>query len=282
MAPDGNMIAHTEAPDAQEPVGGLAAWRRRIDRWGRTVVGGAAVVAVLAGWEVYGRSLESNLFIPTFSQVVGALVELAGTVEFWLAYRDTLVPFGWGWSLALVVGVPFGLLMGRSRVATGLTIPYMAFLNALPISTLVPVVVIAFGIGLSARATVVFLFAIVDVVLTTAAGVLYVDRELVEMARSFGMSRARRFRRVIFPGSMPGILAAIRVGTGRAVVGMVVMELLLVSVGVGRLISRFKDGFRSPELYAVVVSLAIFGLAALALVRRVELRALRWRPPQEG
>jgi ABC-type nitrate/sulfonate/bicarbonate transport system permease component len=276
------MIDPIGVPQLQEPLAGPPSGRRLIDRWGRTLVGGAAVGLVLLGWELYGRSLESNLFIPTLSQVVRALVELGGSADLWLAYGDTLVPFAWGWSLALVVGVPSGLLLGRSRVATGLTMPYLAFLNALPISTLVPVVVIVLGIGLTARSAVVFLFAIVDVVLMTAAGALYVDPELVEMARSFGMSRGRRFLRVIFPGSMPGILAAIRVGTGRAVVGMVVMELLLVSVGVGRLISRFRSGFQSPELYAVVLSLAIFGLALLALVRRVELRALKWRPPQDG
>lgn len=274
------MVASTEAADSRRmarPRGG----RDLLDRWGRKMVGVGAVAAALAAWELYARSLESNLFIPTLSQVIGALVRLAGTADLWLAYRQTLVPFAWGWLLALAAGIPLGLLVGQSRLARGLSMPYLAFLNALPISTLVPVVVIAFGIGLLARATVVFLFAIVDVVLTTAAGVRYVDRDLVEMARSFGMSRFARFRRVIFPGSMPGILAAIRVGTGRAIVGMVVMELLLVSVGVGRLISRFKDGFESPELYAVVLSLALFGLGALALVRRLEVRALRWRPARE-
>lgn len=275
------MIASTDAREPHKRLVRVATGRRVFDRWGRTIVGGAAVAAALGAWELYGRSLESNLFVPTLSQVIVALVELAGSADLWLAYRDTLVPFAWGWILALAVGIPFGLFLGQSRVANGLSMPYLAFLNALPISTLVPLVVIAFGIGLPARAAVVFLFAIVDVVLTTAAGVRYVDTELVEMARSFGMSKARRFLRVIFPGSMPGILAAIRVGTGRAVVGMVVMELLLVSVGVGRLISRFKDGFKSPELYAVVVSLALFGLGALAVVRRVEVRALKWRAPQE-
>ena len=275
------MIRPTDARETESPSTMVPSHRGVLGRWGRTMVGGMAVGVALVGWEIYGRSLESNLFIPRLSQVISALVELAGSADLWRAYGDTLVPFAWGWGLAIVIGIPFGLLMGQSRVATGLTMPYLAFLNALPISTLVPVVVIAFGIGLTARAAVVFLFAIVDVVLTTAAGVLYVDRELVEMARSFGMSRARQFRRVIFPGSMPGILAAIRVGTGRAIVGMVVMELLLVSVGVGRLVSRFRDGFRSPELYAVVVSLAVFGLAALALVRQVELRALKWRPSQQ-
>jgi ABC-type nitrate/sulfonate/bicarbonate transport system permease component len=76
---------------------------------------------------------------------------------------------------------------------------------------------------------------------------------------------------------MPAIMAGMRIGTGRAVVGMVVMELLLVSVGVGRLVSRFRAGFDSPNLYALVFTLAVFGLLALAVMRRLEIYALRWR-----
>jgi ABC-type nitrate/sulfonate/bicarbonate transport system permease component len=240
------------------------------------LVGTLSVATALGIWELYGRAQETNLFIPTFGQTVGALVDLAGGSELWKSYRLTLEPFLYGWLTALAVGIPFGLIMGQSRVVTGFSTPYLAFLNALPVSSLVPVVVIAFGIGMLARSTVVFLFAIVEVTLTTAAGVRYVDPDVVEMARSFGMGRFRRFRRVILPGSMIGITAAVRVGTGRAIVGMVVMELLLISVGVGKLIARYKDGFKSAELYAVVATLAVFGLVVMALVRRMERWALRW------
>jgi ABC-type nitrate/sulfonate/bicarbonate transport system permease component len=97
------------------------------------------------------------------------------------------------------------------------------------------------------------------------------------MGRSFGLGRAKRFLRITLPGATGGIAAAVRVGTGRAVVGMVVMELLLVSVGVGRLISRFKDSFEAAHLYAVVLSLAIFALTLQSILRAVERRALEWR-----
>lgn len=234
-------------------------------------------MVALVGWEAYARSLDSNLFIPTLTAVIGALIDLVQDAEFWAAYRQTLVPFGWGLAAALSFGIPFGLLMGRSRVLTELSTPYVAFLNALPISTLVPVVVITFGIGMVARSAVVFLFAIVDIVLTTAAGVRYISPDFTEMAHSFGAGRWTLIRRIIVPGAMPGIAAALRVGSGRAVVGMVVMELLLVAVGVGRLISRYRDGFRSPELYAVIVSLAVFGLLVMAVVRWIERRTTRWR-----
>lgn len=251
-----------------------AGFHSRLDR----VVGVAAILAGLLAWELYGRAQETSLFVPTVGETIGALSRLLRTAEFWGGYRETFVPFLWGWMAAIVVGVALGLVVGQSGVARRLSAPYVAFLNALPISTLVPIVVVAMGIGVLARSTVVFLFAIVEVLLSTAAGVRYIGRDVHEMSRSFGMTGLKRFRRVVLPGAMPGIMAGVRIGTGRAVVGMVVVEFLLVSVGVGRLVNRFKDSFSSPELYAVVVTLAIFGLGVLAAVRRLELYVLRWRP----
>lgn len=234
---------------------------------------GAGVVL----WDLYARFFGDPVFIPTVPEIVVAFVDLLGEPDLWSSYATTLEPFLIGWLGALVVGIPFGLLMGRSRVVTGLSMPEISFLNALPISTLVPVVVIIFGIDLVARSTVVFLFAIVEVVLTTASGVRYIDRDLFDMGDSFGLSRIKRFTRIILPGATGGIAAAVRVGTGRAVVGMVVMELLLVSVGVGRLISRFRESFDAPRLYAIVLSLAIFALVLQSILRSFERRALEWR-----
>ncbi|MPZ51393.1 MAG: ABC transporter permease subunit [Acidimicrobiia bacterium] len=243
----------------------------------RYLVGFASLGAGLVLWDVYARTLGDPVFIPTIPDIAGAFVDLVGDQEFWSSYATTLEPFLIGWLTALVVGIPFGLLMGRSRVVTGLTMPELSFVSALPISTIVPVVVILFGIDLVARSTVVFLFAIVEIVFTTASGVRYIDKDLYDMGDTFGLSRLKRFTRITLPGATAGIAAAIRVGTGRAVVGMVVMELLLVSVGVGRLISRYKDAFEASRLYAVVLSLAIFALAVQAILRSLERRALKWR-----
>jgi ABC-type nitrate/sulfonate/bicarbonate transport system permease component len=242
------------------------------------LVGAAGILAGFIGWELYGRAQETNLFVPTVGETLGALSRLVTMGEFWTSYQQTLVPFLYGWVAALIVGVALGLVIGQSGIARRLSAPYVAFLNALPISTLVPLVVVAMGIGILARSIVVFLFAIVEVLLSTAAGVRYIGDDINEMSRSFGMTGVKRFRRVVLPGAMPGIMAGVRVGTGRAVVGMVVVELLLVSVGVGKLINRFRSGFTSPELYAVVLTLAIIGLGVLAAVRRLEVYALRWRP----
>jgi ABC-type nitrate/sulfonate/bicarbonate transport system permease component len=268
-----------------DPAGELSPVARRRRRLGsrglRLLVGTGSLLAGALVWQIYGMLQVNNLLIPTFTQAVSALVRQVGTAEFWQSYANTLVPFVFGWLGALALGIAYGVAMGLLPTLSKVSMPYFAFLNALPVSALVPLVVIAFGLDVIAGATVVFLFAIVDVVLTSAAGVRYVDKDMVEMARSFGMSPLRRFRRVIWPGAMPGVMAAVRVGTGRAIVGMVVMELLLVSTGVGKLITRYKDLFESAELYAVVMSLGIFGLVMLGITRAAERRALSWQPARK-
>lgn len=246
------------------------------------LVGALALLAGLAGWEIYARSLDNNIFFPTFGSMIEALVGLLGTSDFWNAYRVTIVPFLYGWAASIVLGVLLGLIVGLSPVMWKLVSPYVAFLHALPVSVLVPVVVVGAGIGLLARSTVVFLFGFFDVLLSTAAGVAYISDDIREMTRSFGMGPIRRFRRVVLPGAMPAIMAGLRIGTGRAVVGMVVMELLLVSVGVGRLVIRYRATFQAPELYALVFTLALFGLFALWVMRNLETRALRWRKDAKG
>ncbi|KWX57144.1 ABC transporter permease [Mycobacterium sp. NAZ190054] len=251
-------------------------------RWLPRIVGAAALLVGFGAWEAYAAMQPTALFIPRFSAVVRSLFAQMGTAEFWNAYGQTLVPFVYGWTSALVVGVTLGLLIGTSPLLHSLTTPYFAFFNSVPLSTFLPILVIAFGLGLLSRSLVVFLFAVIDVVFTTAAGAAYVDRDLVMMAKSFKMGRAKRFRKVILPSAMPSIVSAIRLGTGRAVLGMVVMELLLVSVGVGRLVSSYRDGFQSAELYAILMSVAIFGLILLGAVRQIERRAHRGRPTAFG
>ncbi|MCY3806028.1 MAG: ABC transporter permease subunit [bacterium] len=255
-----------------------AALRARVAGHGpRLVVGVLSVIVGLLAWDIYTRTAGDQLFTPTVPSIASAFWDLIREREFWASYATTLEPFFYGWASALVLGLTLGLVMGLSRPVTTVSMPHLGFFNTLPVSTLVPVVVIVYGIDLVARSAVVFLFAIVEVTLTTASGVRFVDRDLMDMGRSFGLRRIRRLTRIILPGAAPGIAAAVRVGTGRAVVGMVVMELLLVSVGVGKLISRSRDLFQAPRLYAVVVSLAIFALAVHALMQALERRTQRWR-----
>lgn len=233
--------------------------------------------AGLLFWEFYARTQGNPLTIVPPTDVVPALATLLTEARFQGAFVETLRPFAIGLALALGTGVPGGLLVGRSRLISGATMPYLNFLNALPISALVPLLVIGLGLGMNSRVSVVYLFAIVEITLNSAAGVRYVRQELIEMAQSFGAGRVRVFTRIVLPASLPGIMAGVRLGTGRAVVGMVIAELLLVSIGVGRLLNLFSGRWETANLYATVLALALLGLMLLEIVRRLERKLLHWR-----
>lgn len=275
VTPQGDAAVGNEAAlEISDPGGGASRWMPWVFRIG-------SVGLVLLIWELYGRAQDTTLFFVPFSSVIAALWDLAQTSEFWNAFGQTFFPFIWGWLLSLAVGILLGLLIGRFRTFDALTKPYVTFLNALPVSTLVPIAVILFGIGYASRILVVFLFGVVEVTLNTAAGVRYVSRDLVEMGQSFNAKQSRLFRKVILPASLPGIMAGIRIGTGRAVVGMVVVEILLVAVGMGRLILRYRGRFQSAELYAVVLALILFGILLQVIARRFESRVSRWKHEME-
>ncbi len=272
--PGGAAVGNEAALTEIIPGGGTSRWTPWVFRIG-------SVGLVLLIWEVYGRAQDTTLFFVPFSSVIVSLWDLARTSEFWSAFGQTFIPFIWGWLLSLAVGILLGLLIGRFRTFDALTKPYVTFLNALPVSTLVPIAVILFGIGYASRILVVFLFGVVEVTLNTAAGVRYVSRDLVEMGESFNAKQSRLFRKVILPASLPGIMAGIRIGTGRAVVGMVVVEILLVAVGMGRLILRYRGRFQSAELYAVVLALILFGILLQVIARRFERRVSKWKYEME-
>lgn len=255
--------------------------RARANRWTPWVFRIGSVGLVLVIWELYGRAQETTLFFVPVSSVLAALWGQLQSAEFWDAFGQTFIPFIWGWLLSLAVGIVLGLLIGRFNTFDALTKPYVTFLNALPVSTLVPIAVILFGIGYASRILVVFLFGVVEVTLNTAAGVRYVNKDLIEMGESFNASQPRLFRKVIFPASLPGIMAGVRIGTGRAVVGMVVVEILLVAVGMGRLILRYRGRFQSADLYAVVLALIIFGILLQVLARQIERRVSKWKHEME-
>jgi ABC-type nitrate/sulfonate/bicarbonate transport system permease component len=243
---------------------------------GPTLARIASLATFFVLWEVYARP-QSRLIVAPFSEVVATLVNLVGQPEFRDAYAETMKPFVLGLGLAIIIGIPAGLLIGVSRGLRAFVLPYVNLVNAVPMVAFVPLVVIALGIGLTARVAVVFLFAISDVVLTTSSGVRYVSGDLVQMARSFGASRLFTLTRIVLPAALPGVMAGIRLGTGRAIVGMVAAELLLVSVGLGSLISRYRGLFETASLYAAVLVLALTGIVLLEIVRRIERRVLHWQ-----
>jgi NitT/TauT family transport system permease protein len=161
------------------------------------------------------------------------------------------------------LGVPLGLLMGRYRKLESFLDIYMTALLAVPMISFIPVLVIAFGLGLHSRVWIVFLFAFVIIAVNTTAGVRNVDPTLTEMARAFGARESELFLKVILPAALPMIMAGIRLGMGRAILGMVTSEMILSAVGFGVMLMTFGASFNTPALFATLLTIVLLAVALL-------------------
>lgn len=236
-----------------------------------------SIVLLLVAWEWAGRAAAGSFTLPPVSAVLVALAGQLADLRFWSALFVTLQALVVGFTLTVAVGIPVGLATGRFPVAGRLAEPYLQFLLAVPASPLVPLFVIVFGIGLAARVATVVVFGIAILIVNTAAGVRLTPPSLVQMAESFGATPLQVFRRVVLPAALPGIAAGLRLSAGRAVVGMIVSELIIMSVGLGRLISGYSATFDAPNLYAVVIAVLAIGVAVARGMAHVEQRVVRWR-----
>jgi NitT/TauT family transport system permease protein len=220
-------------------------------------------------WEIVGR-LNLMFILPPFSEVLAAAVDLVQLPSWQSATVTTLRAFLIGMALAIVVGIPLGMLMGRVKIADDLLGMWVNIFSSAPLSAIVPVLMILFGFGENTIIAAVFLFAIWIIVLDTRAGVRHISPSLIEMARSYGASRPALYGKIIVWAALPEILAGIRLGLIRGVKGVVIGQLLVAIVGYGALFETFSRNFRMSQFWALTIILFAFALVVSALIERAE------------
>jgi NitT/TauT family transport system permease protein len=134
------------------------------------------------------------------------------------------------------------------------------------------------GIGIWSKIVVVFLGAFITILMNTLYGVRTVDKRLLEVAESFSASQGRVFISVVMPGSVPFILAGLRLGVGRALIGVIVGELYAANAGLGYMITVASHTLQTDRLLFGVLLLTFMGVAGVELLRLVERRFQQWRP----
>ena len=224
-------------------------------------------------WEIIGRAKWSTI-VPPLSGVIVAGMTIIPTAKFSAAVAISLRSFALGMTLALLVGIPIGVLMARvASLGNVLGLWVNIFVSA-PISALVPVLMALIGIGETTVVVTVFLFAVFVIILDTQVGIKQADRSLVEMARCFGATRRQLYTKVLFLSALPEILAGIRLGVIRGVKGVVIGQLLIAIIGVGELFELYSQHFLMEEFWALVIIVFTFAFAVSEAVaffeRRVE------------
>jgi NitT/TauT family transport system permease protein len=209
-------------------------------------------------------------------ETVEALGRLLLTAQLWEALWISNQAMVLGFGLAAALGVPLGFGMGRRPAAGEFFEPYLSILLVTPMAALIPIIIMATGLGLGSRTLVVFTFALATITINTRAGVRMVEPGWIEMARAFGATERQLWRRVLLRGARPAVLMGLRLGLIRAVSGMVTMELLLVAVGVGRLINDFQGNLEGAEMYATVLVVVAEAVLLTQVFRKLEARAAPW------
>jgi NitT/TauT family transport system permease protein len=231
----------------------------------------ASLVVWCLLWEAVGQ-LDLTFLLPPFSDVLASVAELLQSGKFQQATVTTLRSFFLGMAFAVAVGVPLGILMGRVKAAENLLGMWVNIFASAPLSALVPVLMILFGMGETTIVVSVFLFAVWIIVLDTQAGVKSIAPSLIEMSRSFGAKQPALYLKIIFWAALPEILAGIRLGFIRGVKGVVIGQLLVSIIGYGELFELYSRNFLMEEFWALTLVLFAFALIVAELIGILEKR----------
>jgi len=246
------------------------------------ILGTGFIVILLALWESvplwYTLPKGMALFFTTPSKVAAAFQQLLINGEIEKHFYVSAVAFLAGLGLSIVVGLPLGLLMGRSQTLEALLDPYVTSFNASPRIVWLPLMILWFGIGIWSKIVIVFAGAVFPLLINTYTGVKNVNRVLVNVVRSFGANEWQLMKVVVLPNSLPYIIAGLRLAIGRAILGVVVGEFFGSSQGLGYMIASAASNYKVDVVFVgVAIFMALSVILTLA-VKQLESRLASWRP----
>ncbi len=260
----------TPAGAGADPLGRIARLLRR-----QSVLYALSILAGLILWDLVARQFSGFILAPP-TAVAAKLWQGIVSLQLVSLYVHSLGHMALGFVLAALVAVPLGLLMGRNEAAYQALDPLVNAIYAIPIIAFVPFVIIWFGLFFEARVALVFLMCVFDMLLVVATGARNVDRQLLDVGRSFGASRWLAIRGILLPASLPFLFTATRIGLVRAVNAMITAELFLAAVNLGAFMKAAANRFDSASLLAVLLILCLTGLGLQEAIKRLEAYLLPW------
>lgn len=254
----------------------LQRWYRANER---AIWGAGSFLGFFLFWEIGAAvGLIETFFFASPSRILATAVTEFQTPRLWNDIRVSGTEFVVGYVMAVVLAIPLGILAGWYRRFNYFIDPWLNFMNALPRVALLPLVVLWLGIGIWSKVAVVFLGAFFTIIINTLYGVRTVDKRHLDVAHSFGASQNRIFRTVVLPGSVPFMLAGLRLGVGRALIGVLVGELYSANAGIGYMIALASQTMQIDRLLFGVLLITFMGVIAVEILRVVEHRFEQWRP----
>lgn len=262
----------TAAPDAIRSVSPATGFLSRLTPW----IVPAALILV---WELAARSgWLSSRVLPEPWAVVKAFWGLTISGELWVHVKVSLWRALGSFAVGGGLGLLLGLLTGTFRIAETLLDTTLQMIRNIPALALIPLVILWFGIDEVAKLFLVSIGVFFPVYLNTFHGIRSVDKGLIEMAKSYGLSGWPLYRDVILPGALPSILVGVRFSLGLVWVLLIVAETISAVSGIGYMTMNAREFLQTDVVLVGILLYALLGKLADALSRGLERFWLRWHP----
>jgi NitT/TauT family transport system permease protein len=235
-----------------------------------------SIVVVLGGWEILGRRV-SPVFLSPPSAIFKAGVVMARSGELWGALSTSLETLVIGFVTASVVGIVLGLLIGRYKTFDAATDWLINALYAMPMVAIIPLVILWFGLGEEAKLFIVGILTVFPVLINTAAGVRNVPQSLIDVSTAFAANERQVFTKIILPSAVPYMMTGLRLGIGRAIIGMVVAEFFTAITGLGAVIVKYGNQYDTASMFVPLLVLMLLGILLTYGVRRLEEMFAPWK-----
>jgi len=245
----------------------------------RTVLGIAGLVSFFALWQIGAMvGWIEPLFFSSPTAIVAAAIAEVQVARFWEDVRYSLTEVTVGFVISIVLAVPLGIVIGWYRRVSFTFDPWLNFFNAIPRPALIPLVVMWVGLGIDMKIIIVFIGGFFSILVPTVEGVRTVDRQFLDVARSFRASTRWLFISVVIPATVPFIATGVRLALGRLLIGVVVAELYAQTQGIGVLIARSAESLASDRMLFGILLFTLMGVATTETASRIERYLQRWRP----
>jgi NitT/TauT family transport system permease protein len=246
----------------------------------RKILGTISVALFLTAWELVGNTFQliNPMFMSAPSLIFKAAIDMFSSGEIYNDLYVSGLELFWGYFLSALVAIPFGIMVGWYKRASYIFDPFINAMNATPRVALLPLVIIWLGIGILSKVGIIFLGAVFPILINVRDGVKTTPFNLLTAARSFGASEWMLFKTVVLPSTIPFILTGLRLGLGRAIVGVMVGELYAATAGIGFMITVAGATFQTDKVFVGVLIFALTGMLGMEMLTRVERRFDRWRP----
>lgn len=240
----------------------------------------ASVVAVVGLWEILGRQVDP-LFMSYPSAISQAAIRLTLSGELPSAAYSSLRIVAISFALATIIGLVLGLLIGRYRYFEAAADWIVNVLYCTPKVAIVPLVIIWFGLGDSAKIFIVTLMMVFPILINTISGVKNVSRNLIDVGAAFDASETEIFRKIILPSALPYMMTGLRLAVGRGLIGMVVAEFYTAINGLGAMIVKYGNQYDTASMFVPILVLMLLGVTLTLALQSLDKYFAPWRYLEE-